>query len=331
MSEIKDIAKRAEVSTATVYKVFSSDYTTGPDIRERVLAAAAEIGYSPKIKKNFSGHMEKVIGLIFSEAMNPFTNRLIDIITKELANFYYKVIVLFSNENEVTEAENIKLAMELNFDAIVYVPVSGKRHKEMESMIREGKPVIQFFASVYKGADTIAFNDELGTYLSTKQLLQNGHRKILMIYKERPIMPRREPGYYRAFREFGLEVDESYLYKLDFEDNVRLSIENKIQILNPTAIIAVNESIALSTVQALNELKLNMPNEVSLIIYDDLPWASASNITTVAHAFDQVGSLCRDLIIKRSEQSKQLRTDQAPVQFVIDPMIISRESVKIIR
>jgi DNA-binding LacI/PurR family transcriptional regulator len=327
MSSIKDIAELAGVSVPTVYKVLSNDYKTGDDVKEKVLAATEKLNYTHKIKKKRAAADEKVVALIFSEAMNPFTNSLIDVITKELNHSYnrYRVIVLYSNENKAIEEANIELVRKLDVDALVYTPVSGYRFSAMEKMIEAGKPIIQLFSPVYQKVDTILFDDELGTYLAIKTFLQNGHKKILMIYKDRPIMPQREPGYYRAFREYGLDVDENYLFKLEFEDSIRGMIKGRIEELRPTAILTVNESISIETVQALNEMKISIPKDISLVVYDNLPWAIAMGYTTVAQSFDQIGSLCRDVIIKRSNISQ---VKQAPAKLVIDPMVISRGSVK---
>ena len=214
----------------------------------------------------------------------------------------------------------------LGVDALIFAAVSNYNYPEIEKMIEEGKPVIQIFMCTHQGADTILFDDELGTYRAVKYLLQNGHKDILMLYKYREDFPQRGDGYRRAFEEAGLEVDSRFLYDIPYNDSIRGMIQNHIQELQPTAILAVNEIIATAAVAALTEMKLSFPEDVSLIIYDDLPWAAASGITTIGHAFDSAGSLCKNILSNSGSAGKP----HEPVRLVIDPMLIVRDSVKIL-
>ena len=276
MSTIQDVAQKAGVSVSTVYKVFSDSYKTRDEIRERVLKACEELNYShhSMIKKR------KLLGMMFSEVTNSFTNTL----------------------------------------------MQNQEYPEINKMISDGKPVIQFFMQTHPGADAILFDDELGTYQAVKYLIQNGHKDILMLYKYRIGFPQRSNGYRKAFEEEGLEVDERYLYDIPYNDSIRGVIQNKIQELKPSAILAVNEIIATSTVCALKEMKLMVPQDISLIIYDDLPWAAASKLTTIGHAFDSAGSLCKNILMEITGLEKK----HTPVRLVIDPMLIVRDSVRIL-
>ena len=121
-------------------------------------------------------------------------------------------------------------------------------------------------------------------------------------------------------------MDDRYLYDIPYNDSIRGVIQNKIQELNPSAILAVNETIATSTVCALKEMKFMVPQDISLIIYDDLPWAAASKFTTIGHAFDSAGSLCKNILMEITGLEKK----HTPVRLVIDPMLIVRDSVRIL-
>ncbi|MDE6971889.1 MAG: LacI family transcriptional regulator [Lachnospiraceae bacterium] len=329
MNIIHEIANLAGVSVPTVYKVFSDTYTTGEAIQEKVLQAAKELHYTPKTKSSPLKQKEKIVAVILSEVMNPFINSLIDAITKELNNFQYKVIVLYSNENVRMEESNLSLLSMLQIDALIYGPISGNRYPQIDELIKEGKPVIQLFSPVYEQLDTIMFDDAHGTYQAVKKLLQSGHKKIMMIYRKRPIMPSREPGYYKAFKETGLEVNPDFLFSLDVQDSIKGMIKDKVKELKPTAILSANESISIATIQALDELNLKVPSDVSMILYDDSPWEATMGYTAVAHPLEQVGTLCRNLIMKENGNKSQGR--QAPAKLVIDPMIISRNSVRIVQ
>lgn len=321
MSTIRDVAQKAGVSVSTVYKVFSDSYKTRDEIRECVLKACEELNYShhSMIKKR------KLLGMMFSEVTNSFTNTLMQMIIDELGD-EYDIVTLYSNEDLTREKQNITCLEQMKVDALIFATVSNQEYPEINKMISDGKPVIQFFMQTHPGADAILFDDELGTYQAVKYLIQNGHKDILMLYKYRIGFPQRSNGYRKAFEEEGLEVDERYLYDIPYNDSIRGVIQNKIQELKPSAILAVNEIIATSTVCALKEMKLMVPQDISLIIYDDLPWAAASKLTTIGHAFDSAGSLCKNILMEITGLEKK----HTPVRLVIDPMLIVRDSVRIL-
>ena len=321
MSTIQDVAQKAGVSVSTVYKVFSDSYKTRDEIREHVLKACEELNYShhSMIKKR------KLLGMMFSEVTNSFTNTLMQMIIDELGD-EYDIVTLYSNEDLTREKQNITCLEQMKVDALIFATVSNQEYPEINKMISDGKPVIQFFMQTHPGADAILFDDELGTYQAVKYLIQNGHKDILMLYKYRIGFPQRSNGYRKAFEEERLEVDERYLYDIPYNDSIRGVIQNKIQELKPSAILAVNEIIATSTVCALKEMKLMVPQDISLIIYDDLPWAAASKLTTIGHAFDSAGSLCKNILMEITGLEKK----HTPVRLVIDPMLIVRDSVRIL-
>ena len=321
MSTIQDVAQKAGVSVSTVYKVFSDSYKTRDEIGERVLKACEELNYShhSMIKKR------KLLGMMFSEVTNSFTNTLMQMIIDELGD-EYDIVTLYSNEDLTREKQNITCLEQMKVDTLIFATVSNQEYPEINKMISDGKPVIQFFMQTHPGADAILFDDELGTYQAVKYLIQNGHKDILMLYKYRIGFPQRSNGYRKAFEEERLEVDERYLYDIPYNDSIRGVIQNKIQELKPSAILAVNEIIATSTVCALKEMKLMVPQDISLIIYDDLPWAAASKLTTIGHAFDSAGSLCKNILMEITSLEKK----HTPVRLVIDPMLIVRDSVRIL-
>ena len=84
--------------------------------------------------------------------------------------------------------------------------IRDREYPEINKMISDGKPVIQFFMQTHPGADAILFDDELGTYQAVKYLIRNGHKDILMLYKYRIGFPQRSNGYRKAFEEAGLEA-----------------------------------------------------------------------------------------------------------------------------
>lgn len=328
MSRVRDVAQVAGVSVATVYKVFNEDYTTSEDVRNRVIAAAKTLSYTHKAssEKTQKTAAKNTVGIVVGSILNPFFNRMIEAISKEFERYHYRVLILYCNDDVHQFNSNLELLMQLNVKAVIFEPMTDTRYDIVYRLKENGIVMLQLFSSVYPELDTLQFDDELGTYTAVKHFLKSGHSRIAMIYKYWAIRPEREPGYLRAFQEFNIDVNPEFLCKLSFEGSIKNIIKERIEKLKPTAILAVNEPISINVVQALGELNLKIPEDISLIIYDDLSWATAYNISTIAHAFDSVGSQVCQVIMRRI---KLAGTGQEiePIRLVIDPELISRGSV----
>ena len=328
MSRVRDVAQVAGVSVATVYKVFNEDYTTSEDVRNRVIAAAKTLSYTHKAssEKTQKTAAKNTVGIVVGSILNPFFNRMIEAISKEFERYHYRAQILYCNDDVHQFNSNLELLMQLNVKAVIFEPMTDTRYDIVYRLKENGIVMLQLFSSVYPELDTLQFDDELGTYTAVKHFLKSGHSRIAMFYKYWAIRPEREPGYLRAFQEFNIDVNPEFLCKLSFEGSIKNIIKERIEKLKPTAILAVNEPISINVVQALGELNLKIPEDISLIIYDDLSWATAYNISTIAHAFDSVGSQVCQVIMRRI---KLAGTGQEiePIRLVIDPELISRGSV----
>ena len=89
----------------------------------------------------------------------------------------------------------------------------------------------------------------------------------------------------------GLQVDDRFLFTLNYVNSVKQMVKEKILKERPTAIIAVSETMCATVILALRELNLSVPEDVSLVSYDNYPWMEAYNITAISHPIDKVGSI----------------------------------------
>ena len=163
-------------------------------------------------------------------------------------------------------------------------------------------PLLQLFRPLYQDVDTLLIDDELGAYLAVKHLLQSGHRKIMLITRSNPILVKREEGYARAYREAGIPMDQDCICLMTYIDNIKDMLKSRIREVNPTAILSVGERISVNVVQALREMNLDVPGDMSLIVYDDLAWTAAFDITAVSHSFEAIGNLASELIVGRLKE-----------------------------
>lgn len=330
MSNIKDVAALAGVSVPTVYKAYSNTYFTSPEIREKVYAAAKELGYVPKTVNRTGGKESKrTVALFLDEIVNPFYSAMVRETSKELEHKGYQLAVMYNSNSASVERENFEAAIAHKYDGIIFVPSPEGDGELVKQLNAKRFPMLQLFRTVYPDLDTLLIDDELGTYLAVKHLLQSGHKKIMLISKTNPALVKREVGYARAFAEERLEIDNECLYLMSYADCAKEMIKEKIHAVQPTAILSVGESTSINVIQALSEMNLSIPDDISFIIYDDLPWTAVYGITTVAHSYESIGRLIAEMIDSQFSKRENGSGEQ-PARLVLDPRLVARKSVKIL-
>lgn len=332
MATIKDVAQASGVSVPTVYKVFNSSYSTSAEVRERVFTVAEELGYVPKAAKSkmMPSTGIKVIAIIVNKVTSSFQNLMLRDILKEIERCGYRLVVLYNNDDEIKEIENFNIIINHKFDGVIFTPVSLKQHDMVKQLIKNGFPMLQLFRKRYDNVDTMLFDDELGTYVAVKHFLQSGHRKILMICRRADLSHgSRVNGFEKAFEEYGLKADPNYIYGLGYEESIKEMLKKKIQETSPTAILSISEGITIGVFQSLKEMNLTIKEDISLIAYDDFPWLAACGITAIAHSFQSVGTLVAKLMDNHMKEQPG-RPSQPETVLMLDPILISRDSVKIL-
>lgn len=330
MSNIKDVAALAGVSVPTVYKVFSNNQYASPAVEEKVLQAARELGYVHKAaQKANASSPEKTVAVIVDDITNPFYGSMINEIRKGLHRYGHHLITISNAESREQEGSDIQALMKSGMDALIFIPALGEKQEVVCKLAAQRFPLLQLFRPLYQDVDTLLIDDELGAYLAVKHLLQSGHRKIMLITRSNPILVKREEGYARAYREAGIPMDQDCICLMTYIDNIKDMLKSRIREVNPTAILSVGERISVNVVQALREMNLDVPGDMSLIIYDDLAWTAAFDITAVSHSFEAIGNLASELIVGRL---KEVETGecQPTARLVLDPKLVSRNSVKIL-
>ena len=116
---------------------------------------------------------------------------------------------------------------------------------------------------------------------------------------------------------------------MSYADCAKEMIKEKIHAVQPTAILSVGESTSINVIQALSEMNLSIPDDISFIIYDDLPWTAVYGITTVAHSYESIGRLIAEMIDGQFHKRENGSGEQ-PARLVLDPRLVARKSVKIL-
>lgn len=327
MATSKDVARRAGVSVATISRVYLYPDQVRPETRDLVLQTARELDYYPNLAaRNLKSNKSNSIGMVIdiNNFTNPFFFQVIERINSRLENTDYQLLT-FSNSGSIFSNEKFNRYINSGqLDAFMFTP--GAFDKKGQRFFQNMKPYcLQLYTDFYDNLDSLIINDLYGTYIAVKYLLQQGHRRILVLNVQSSGRDFRYDGYLQAHQELGLIPEPDFIYQFPIEHNSSKIIEKLISRLRPTAILSHAETLSIWTLAALKALNLNFPEDVSLIVYDDHPWAEVMGITAVSQPIPLVGSTIAEMLLDALSSEKP----RPVVKKVIKPELTLRESVRV--
>ena len=317
LTNIKEVAKECGVSVATVSRVFSGSDPVRPETRDRVLAAARRLGYSPNIlARGLKKARTQTVGIIVPSIDNSFYLGILKEIESILRKHGYRMLVSFLQHGGTSEREALALMASSRVDALVFTP-RDRSNADLIGALRENTGLFQLFTDAYEEIDSVTVDDAGGVYEAVRLLLENGHRRILYVGGDP-----RVAGYYRAFSEAGLTPDEE-LISLDWsvsEEDLRRMITER----QPTAVLSI-AGLSEKVWSAIRELSVTVPEQLSMIVYDDSVWARMLGITAVAHPlFVIAGKLCEQIFF-RLEGGAEPSAENGKI--TVSPFLICRDSI----
>jgi DNA-binding LacI/PurR family transcriptional regulator len=320
---ILDIAERAGVSKSLVSLVMRESPHVSDEKRAAVLQAAEDLGYRPNaVARSLVRQRSFVLGVMLSNLHNPFFADVVDGIEDSALESGYRA--LFNSGKRVPQREAVALEtlLELQTDGLILAGtlLDTKTIDEAGSAV----PVVLIArATRSRIVDSVSGDDRTGGRLAVDHLVSLGHQRIAHINGSRGAgARRRQAGYAATMKKHGLEpmiVNGSYTEEGGAE-GVRQLLEAK-QI--PTAIFAANDLAALGALQALAESGRSVPDDVSLIGYDNAWLAGLQHIslTTIDQPRHQLGTTAVELLIERLDEG---RTE--PRHLVLPPSLVVRST-----
>jgi LacI family transcriptional regulator len=269
---IKDVAKRARVATATVSHVLSGRRAVADNLRQRVLKAVDALGYRPnQVAASLRQRQTRSVGIVVPDLTNPFFASLVHHIEELAADSGYQVLLVGSNENAERETERVQALIARRVDGLIVMPTGDK-----VSVLHNGGPptvlVDRGFSAV--GYDRIACDNLEGGYVGTRHLLDLGHREIAILATSKLAnIEERVEGYRRALAEAGVSSNERVIYGGVTIDSCREAMRFELlREKRPTAIFGTAYVATLGAVQAIRAANLSIPEDISLLGFDDSDW-----------------------------------------------------------
>lgn len=330
---LKTIAEHLNLSPGTVSRVLNGkdkEFRISQETVALVLAYTEKIGYSPNlIAKGLRSSKTFTIGLIIPDISNPFFAIMAQNIENAASKENYSILLVDSQDDENREKAQLRNMISRKVDGIIAAPVGASFH-HFEEIRNQGIPLV-FVDRYFKNVDIpyISSDNYLGAFEATKYLINNNHQKIVLIKGDEATEPAKERrrGYVDALVEKGVTKDDIGIVGND-EFSIENGYRNTKKLLTvgplPSAIFALNNLIGLGVLKALKEANLKIPDDISLLIFDDQPYAPFLDppITTVKQGSEKIGILAMNHMMSIIDKEKgKLRSRLIPTTLII------RESV----
>ncbi|UMZ73632.1 LacI family DNA-binding transcriptional regulator [Natranaerofaba carboxydovora] len=295
---IKDVAKKAGVSPATVSRVLNNYNYVNEDTKEKVVKAMTELGYKPnEMARNFALQKTNTIGLIVSDITNPFYSELAKNITDRAKLFNYNVVLCNTDNKKENQDFYIDFLRQKGVDGIIFSSVN-LNDKKAEELVRSDYPCVFCNRRLkLKKAAFIASKNKEGAKLAVNHLIEKGHKRIAYISGPNNLSTASErlEGFYEAMKEKGLQIEKKYIKQGPFSKEISYKLTNELLSTSPvpTAIFASNDLIALASMEIIKEKGYRIPEDIALIGYDNIDISGHRNIllTTIAQKKKKWASL----------------------------------------
>ena len=330
---IKEVAAEAGVSVGTVSNVLNRPELVAKQTRDRVNAAIRKLGFvRNESARQLRAGRSRTIGLVVLDVANPFFTDLARGVEDEVSKAGLAVILCNSDEQEGKEQRYLELLEEHRVQGVLITPVGAAAN--LERLQRRGTPVVLLDSRASShGQCSVAVDDVLGGDLAVAHLVENGHEQIAYISGPPAIrqVADRHEGALRALRQAGrprdsLLVIEASALNVASGKWAGAKIIEMPEETRPTAVFCANDLIALGVLQEMTRNRVRVPEDISIVGYDDIEFAAAAAVplTSVRQPRLELGRSAARLLLEESDgtQGHQHR------QVIFEPELVIRQSTQ---
>ncbi|WP_242085265.1 LacI family DNA-binding transcriptional regulator [Aestuariivivens sediminis] len=332
---LKDIATKLNISISTVSRALNDHPAINQKTKRSVKSTAKKLNYYPNLLAlNLLQKKSNTIGVVVPEITSHFFSSVITGIQDILRPSNYNMIICQSEESYKDEVEIVENLMRVGVDGILVSPSSStKNFEHFRRLKKSGIPIVVFDRDCPGlEVDKVLVDDYDGAFQAVDYLIKSGCKRIAHIGGPLNLSTtkHRLEGYLDALKENDIPIDKKYIKHVKgftHEDGIKpakslLKLENK-----PDAIFAVNDCIAISAMYAAKMLKLKIPEEISIIGFDDEPHSSyfTPELSTVWQPVYSMGMLSARILLKRisnTDEKQKLREE------IFKPELVIRASSK---
>lgn len=328
---IKDIAKQANVSIATVSKVINNkDEGFSLETKNRVIKIMHELDYHPNsIARGLVTKRTNVIGLILPDITNPFFPEVVRGV-EDTANAHgYNLVLCNTDDDEKKEKKYFRILRDKYVDGVIYTNAAALRDKNIKILVDDEIPFV--LMDRYTENQIIPYihtDNEMGMYEAVKYLIDKGHRKIS--YISGPVgdivAENRIRGYKRAMIESGIKFNETLLRYGNYKvaSGIRCMESLLSSGMDFTAVVCANDMMAVGALDVLKNKGISVPEEISITGYDDifLSQMTTPKLTTISQPKYELGRISAEILFKLINGEE---IDSREIK--LEPHLVIRDSV----
>lgn len=326
---IKDIARELNLAPSTVSMALNDHPRISTETKKRVKALAKKLQYRPNIiARAMVRKRTHLIGLIMTDIMSSFFPEIIQGIEDVVSEQFHSVILCATENNAKRERHYLQLLRQKRVDGIIAVPTLAAENRQLWEQIQEEIPMVSILRHHPENhVPYVIVNNYRGGYIATKHLIDLGHTVIAHLSGPMNIelSKERRQGFIDALEEAKLPVYPNLIKTCRF--NVDDGREKTESLLNtkhlPTAIFACSDIVAIGAIQALRHHNIKVPDEMAIVGFDDLFFASFAEVplTSVAQPKYDIGVRAAKKILKMIE-GKPVTNE------ILEPTMVIRHSTK---
>lgn len=330
---LKTIAEKHGLSVATVSRVLNglaSRYRISKKTEELVLKTARELDYNPNPQaRSLRTRHTNTIGLLIPDISNPFFATIVQNIEREARKSDYSIILCDSEDETHLEKQLLKMLKARKVDGLIVFPV-GQDSSHLKELYEKGMPIVlvdRCFPDIH--LPFVASDNYQGAFEAVSYLIENGHSTIACIQGLPKTFPndQRVQGYLDAHKKYNISVNKSLIVGESFgmqngyiETKMLLNLDKR-----PTAILALSNLIAVGSLKAIADEKLSVPQDISLISFDDQPYLAilSTPLTTVKQQSEEMGKIAVKILLNQINNAENTNS----AQILLPTKLIKRKSV----
>ena len=325
MATIRDIAKKANVAVSTVSYVLNNTKKVKPETRERILEVIKELDYHPRsVARSLKTRKTMTIGVVLPDITNLFYAETIRGIEDAANQYGYNIILCNTDMDSKKEMNYLNTLYSKDVDGVIFL---GSCFNYQLVRSKPDTPIIFINSKIGDNFSSVSINDVKGGYIATKHLLER--KKSDVIFFTGPLSRswffERMTGYIDALKSEGHRYNELLVQECDVSfkggyDKAHAFFSQNTEI---RSLFAVSDVIALGVIRALKEIGLRVPEDISVVGYDDISISEMfiPALTTVRQPKYMMGQKAVDLLMRKIKDN--IVENEI---FIVEPELIIRES-----
>lgn len=324
MASIKDVAKAAGVSTATVSRVLANNAPIKPKTRERVLKAVAELNYRPNlIARSLRIQKSAKIGLVVSDIRNPFftaIGRAVEDVAHEQG---YSVLMCNTDEDPEKEELYLNLLYDENVAGVIFSPthqfnIASKTYNQKMPFVIIDRAIAS------NDVDMVLLDNVAAAYELTEHLIKNGYKKLAGLFGDASTTGQeRSRGFHKALKDHHLTPVAVHFIAPRIQQGYETSMALLSQSDRPDAIFTSNSLLTAGVYQAVRESRLKIPDDLAVVGFDETTWGELVDppVTVIAQPTEEIGRTATELLFQRIQEPSR-----SPKTVILKGLLIARGS-----